>query len=129
MAALCFGPRTETLASRTTYPRALLASSLLESKAVRLISDTIGDLAVKLDSLLKLRSIPFDMKAFRTSRRYGCDPKIRRPKSVHTLDQVIAPAARLGWIVGITAEEAPLRRAFEGVRNSTWRRGPLLRHC
>jgi uncharacterized protein (DUF169 family) len=33
-------------------------------------------------------------------------PKIRRPRgSVHTLDQVVAQAARLGWTVGITSED------------------------
>jgi hypothetical protein len=28
-------------------------------------------------------------------------PKIRRPTSVHTLDQVVAQAVRLGWTVGV----------------------------
>jgi uncharacterized protein (DUF169 family) len=32
-------------------------------------------------------------------------PKIRRPKDVHTLDQVVAQASRLGWTVGITADD------------------------
>ena len=32
-------------------------------------------------------------------------PKIRRPKSVHTLDQVVAQAARLRWTVGVTGED------------------------
>src|SRR5207247_6783764 len=32
-------------------------------------------------------------------------PRIRRPKSVHTLDQVVGQASRLGWTIGITAED------------------------
>ena len=32
-------------------------------------------------------------------------PKIRRPKSIHTTDQIVAQAARLGWTVGITVKD------------------------
>jgi uncharacterized protein (DUF169 family) len=33
-------------------------------------------------------------------------PKIRRPKgTIHTTDQIVAQAARLGWTVGITGED------------------------
>jgi len=32
-------------------------------------------------------------------------PKIKRPKQVHTTDQIVAQAARLGWTVGITNED------------------------
>jgi uncharacterized protein (DUF169 family) len=32
-------------------------------------------------------------------------PKIRRPKAVHTTDQIVSMASRLGWTVGITAED------------------------
>src|SRR5260370_13004758 len=32
-------------------------------------------------------------------------PRIGRPKSVHTLDQVVGQASRLGWTVGITSED------------------------
>src|ERR1700743_3688634 len=30
-------------------------------------------------------------------------PKIRRPSAVHTTDQIVSMASRLGWTVGITA--------------------------
>jgi uncharacterized protein (DUF169 family) len=60
----------------------------------------------KLESLLRLRSIPFGMKLFETAAEMEAIPKIRRPKgSVHTLDQVVAQAARLGWTVGITTQD------------------------
>jgi uncharacterized protein (DUF169 family) len=58
-----------------------------------------------LERLLKLRSIPFGMKMFEKRQDMEDIPKIRRPKSVHTLDQIVAQAARLGWTVGITGED------------------------
>jgi uncharacterized protein (DUF169 family) len=63
-------------------------------------------LVEKLETLLRLRSIPFGMKLFESAAEMEAIPKIRRPKgSVHTLDQVVAQAARLGWTVGITTED------------------------
>jgi uncharacterized protein (DUF169 family) len=64
------------------------------------------ELVAKLESLLRLRSIPFGMKLFESVAEMEAIPKIRRPKeSVHTLDQIVAQAARLGWTVGITTED------------------------
>ena len=65
---------------------------------------TIGDLAAKLEHLLKLRSIPFGMKLFERRADMEAIPRIRKPKAIHALDQVVAQAARLGWTVGVTAE-------------------------
>jgi uncharacterized protein (DUF169 family) len=63
-------------------------------------------LVAKLENLLRLRSIPFGMKLFESVAAMEAVPKIRRPKeSVHTLDQIVAQAARLGWTVGITTED------------------------
>lgn len=64
------------------------------------------ELVEKLESLLRLRSIPFSMKLFESVAAMEAIPKIRRPKgSVHTLDQIVAQAARLGWTVGITTDD------------------------
>ena len=64
------------------------------------------DTVAKLEQLLRLRSIPFGMKLFESVEQMEAIPKIRRPKgSVHTLDQVVAQAARLGWTVGITKDD------------------------
>ena len=61
-------------------------------------------LAADLERLLKLRAIPFGMKLFENRDDMEAIPRIRRPKSVHTLDQVVAQAARLGWsVVGESA--------------------------
>jgi len=65
----------------------------------------IAETADRLETLLKLRSIPFGMKMFENRADMEAIPKIRRPKSVHTLDQAVAQAARLGWTVGITSED------------------------
>jgi len=63
-------------------------------------------LVARLESLLRLRSIPFGMKLFESAAEMEAIPKIRRPKgSVHTLDQVVAQAARLGWTVGVTTQD------------------------
>ena len=63
-----------------------------------------AQLSVELERVLKLRAIPFGMKLFETVEEMAAIPKIRRPKSVHTTDQIVAQAARLGWTVGITAD-------------------------
>jgi uncharacterized protein (DUF169 family) len=58
-----------------------------------------------LNRLLRLRTTPIGMKLFRTKAEMEAVPKIRRPKSIHTMDQVVAQAARIGWTVGVTMED------------------------
>ncbi|MCB1510721.1 MAG: DUF169 domain-containing protein [Hyphomicrobiaceae bacterium] len=65
----------------------------------------LPELSRELESLLKLRSIPFGMKMFENAADMEAIPRIRRPGSIHTLDQIVAQSARLGWTVGITAED------------------------
>jgi uncharacterized protein (DUF169 family) len=62
-------------------------------------------LAAELERLLRLRSHVFGMKLYRSATELDAIPKVRRPKSVHTMDQVVAQAARLGWTVGITGQD------------------------
>jgi uncharacterized protein (DUF169 family) len=62
--------------------------------------------AATLERLLRLRSIPFGMKLFESVEAMQAVPKIRRPQgSVHTMDQIVAQAARLGWTVGVTTQD------------------------
>jgi len=61
-------------------------------------------LSADLDRLLRLRNAAFGMKLFERREEMESIPRIRRPKAVHTLDQVVAQAARLSWTVGVTAE-------------------------
>lgn len=92
------------------------------------MTDDIAALATTLERLLKLRSIPFGMKLFERREEMETIPKIRRPKAVHTLDQVVAQAARLGWTVGVAAEDlvGAQCRAVVGLgtaKDATWRSG------
>src|ERR1700676_3343306 len=61
-------------------------------------------LTADLERLLKLRSFVFAMKLYEKREEMEAIPRIRRPQSVHTFDQVVGQASRLGWTVGITAE-------------------------
>src|SRR6478672_13784574 len=92
------------------------------------MADAMIAVAAKLESLLRLRSIPFAMKLFRTRIEMEAIPKIRRPKAVHTLDQVVAQAARVGWTVGVTSEDlvGAQCRAVVGLgraKDDGWRSG------
>ena len=85
-------------------------------------------LAADLERLLRLKSIPFGMKLFERREEMEAIPKIRRPKAVHTLDQIVAQAARLGWTVGITSEDlvGAQCRAVVGLglaKDDEWRSG------
>jgi uncharacterized protein (DUF169 family) len=89
---------------------------------------TISDLAAKLEHLLKLRSYPFGMKLFERRADMEAIPRIRRPKAIHALDQVVAQAARLGWTVGVAAEDlvGAQCRAVVGLghaKDDRWRSG------
>jgi uncharacterized protein (DUF169 family) len=65
----------------------------------------LAKLSGDLERVLKLRNAPFAMKMYERRADMEAVEKIRRPKSVHTLDQVVGQAARLGWTVGITADD------------------------
>jgi uncharacterized protein (DUF169 family) len=58
-----------------------------------------------LNRLLRLRTTPIGMKLFERREDMEAIPKIRRPKDVHTTDQIVGQAARNGWTVGITAAD------------------------
>lgn len=63
-----------------------------------------SDLASELQTLLRLRALPFGMKMFERAEDMEAIPRIRRPEQVHTLDQLVAQSARLGWTVGVTSD-------------------------
>jgi uncharacterized protein (DUF169 family) len=58
-----------------------------------------------LNSLLRLKTTVIGMKMFASAAEMAAIPKIRRPTAVHTTDQIVSMASRLGWTVGITAED------------------------
>ncbi len=59
----------------------------------------------ELNRLLRLKTTPVGMRMFATVEEMGAIAKIRRPQVKHTADQIVAQAARLGWTVGITADD------------------------
>jgi uncharacterized protein (DUF169 family) len=85
-------------------------------------------LALDLERLLRLRSIPFGMKLFERRGDMEAIPRIRRPTAIHTLDQIVAQAARLGWTVGLVADDlvgAQCRAVvgLGGAKDGAWRSG------
>ncbi len=58
-----------------------------------------------LNRLLRLRTTPIGMKLFPSRGEMEAIPKIRRPKDIHTTDQIVGQASRNGWTVGITMED------------------------
>ena len=59
----------------------------------------------QLNRLLRIRTTPIGMKMFTTVEEMEAIPKIRRPNSIHTTDQIVGMASRLSWTVGITAKD------------------------
>ena len=62
-------------------------------------------LVADLNRLLRLRTTPIGMKMFATRAEMEAIPKIRRPNSIHTMDQIVGMASRLGWTVGATNDD------------------------
>lgn len=62
-------------------------------------------LVADLNALLRLKTTVIGMKLFRTVAEMEAVPKIRRPSAIHTTDQIVSMASRLGWTVGITAAD------------------------
>src|ERR1700704_3271037 len=112
---------------RRDQPKAMLVGPHCQNER-QLMPPTISDLAAKLEHLLKLRSNPFGMKLFERRADMEAIPRIRRPKTIHALDQVVAQAARLGWTVGVAAEDLVGAQCREVVglgqaKDDRWRSG------
>ncbi len=85
-------------------------------------------LVAELEQLLKLRTIVFGMKLFERREDMEAIPRVRRPQSVHTLDQIVGQASRLGWTVGVTSDDlvGAQCRAVVGLGNAKtddWKSG------
>src|SRR5260221_826284 len=66
------------------------------------------DLAFMVDSInnqRRMKTIVIGMKMFASVDEMLAIPKIRRPTATHTTDQIVSMASRLGWTVGITADD------------------------
>ena len=62
-------------------------------------------LTQQLFALLRLKTTPIAIQMFERVEDMEAVQKIRRPKAIHTTDQIIGQAARLGFTVGITAAD------------------------
>jgi uncharacterized protein (DUF169 family) len=69
------------------------------------MSTPYAAVVAELERLLRLRSHVFGMKLFEHRADMEAIAKIRRPQAVHTLDQLVGQCARLGWTLGVTAED------------------------
>jgi len=66
---------------------------------------SLAELATQLEAVLKLRVPPIGLLQCKSTADLQAIPRLRRPKAVHTMDQIVAQATRLGWTVGVTAED------------------------
>jgi uncharacterized protein (DUF169 family) len=62
-------------------------------------------IVAELNRFLRLRTTPIGMKMFKTKEDMEAVPRIRRPKDIHTTDQIVGQAARNGWTVGVTMDD------------------------
>lgn len=67
--------------------------------------DDFSRLTAQLERTLRLRALPFGMKLLDSVEALQHVPRLRRPQAVHTLDQLVGQAARLGFILGVTADD------------------------
>jgi uncharacterized protein (DUF169 family) len=65
----------------------------------------LAAIVADLNSLLRLKTSVIGMKLFARAEDMEAIPKIRRPSAIHTTDQIVSMASRLGWTVGITADD------------------------
>ncbi|MDY7100937.1 MAG: DUF169 domain-containing protein [Actinomycetota bacterium] len=64
-----------------------------------------AEIVDRLNRLVRLRTTPIGMKLFATKADMEAVERIRRPNAIHTTDQIVAMAARLGWTVGVTMDD------------------------
>ncbi|MBV9532821.1 MAG: DUF169 domain-containing protein [Bradyrhizobium sp.] len=65
----------------------------------------LAGMVADLNSLLRLKTSVTGMKLFARVEDMKAIPRIRRPNAIHTTDQIVSMASRLGWTVGITADD------------------------
>lgn len=84
-------------------------------------------MVAELNALLRLKTTVVGMKLLARADDMNAIAKLRRPNAVHTTDQIVSMASRLGWTVGITAADlvGAQCRAVIGLapQDETWRAG------
>src|SRR3981081_2292909 len=79
--------------------------SVMQQRATQEAKIDLAGMTADLNSLLRLKTTVIGMKMFARAEDMAATPKIRRPTAVHTTDQIVSMASRLGWTVGITADD------------------------
>ncbi|CCD85720.1 conserved hypothetical protein [Bradyrhizobium sp. ORS 285] len=87
----------------------------------------LAAMVADLNALLRLKTTVIGIKMFAGVADMEAVEKIRRPNAVHTTDQIVSMAARLGWTVGITGDDlvgAQCRAVIGlGPQDETWLKG------
>jgi uncharacterized protein (DUF169 family) len=87
----------------------------------------LAGMVADLNALLRLKTTVVGIKMFARIEDMAAVEKIRRPTAVHTTDQIVSMASRLGWTVGITADDlvgAQCRAVIGlGPQDETWLAG------
>jgi len=65
----------------------------------------LAAMVAELNVLLRLKTTVIGMKLLARAEDMNAIPKLRRPTAVHTTDQIVSMASRLGWTVGVTAAD------------------------
>ena len=55
-----------------------------------------NEIVIALNKFLRLRTTPIGMKLFKTVEEMESVERIRRPKDIHTTDQIVGQASRNG---------------------------------
>src|SRR3979411_2093717 len=101
--------------------------SVMQQRARQEAKIDLAGMTADLNSLLRLKTTVIGMKMFARAEDMAAIPKIRRPNAVHTTDQIVSMASRLGWTVGITGADlvgAQCRAVIGlGPQDETWLAG------
>src|SRR3982074_845267 len=79
--------------------------SVMQQRATQEAKIDLAGMTADLNSLLRLKTTVIGIKMFARKEDMEAIPKIRRPTAVHTTDQIVSMGSRLGWTVGITADD------------------------
>src|SRR5260370_21607919 len=94
----------------TVKPRAAVnlpsrECQFMQQAAIQEETFDLAGIVADLNNLLRLKTTVIGMKMFARVEEMAAIPKIRRPSAIHTTDQIVSMASRLGWTVGITADD------------------------
>jgi len=105
-------------------PASLGAAALPDTPEAPMDGSALVD---ALYRLLRLKTTPVAMQMFERVQDMEAVERIRRPAHIHTADQIVGQAARLGFTVGITAQDlvGPQCSAVLGLsaQDEAWRSG------